>query len=137
MSAEPGIAAPKGRGPAARIDRGESELKAARIATIIANMERWRWLPHDLGPAYVMVNIADYTLKVVNLKKTVWLTRIVVGQPGNHATPPLTQTISYITINPTWNVPPSMIRNEYLPALERDLTALMRIGLRMGRNEDG
>jgi L,D-transpeptidase YcbB len=136
VSAEPGIAAPKGRG-AARIDRGESEPKAARIATIIANMERWRWLPHDLGPAYVMVNIADYTLKVVNLGKTVWLTRIVVGQPGNHATPLLTQTISYITINPTWNVPPSIIRNEYLPALERDPTALMRIGLRMGRNEDG
>ena len=40
-------------------------------------------------------------------------------------------------LNPTWNVPPSIIHNEYLPALQRDPTALMRIGLRIGRNADG
>jgi L,D-transpeptidase YcbB len=45
--------------------------------------------------------------------------------------------MKYITFNPTWNVPPSIIRNEYLPALERDPTALARIGLRIGRNSDG
>ena len=137
MSAEPGIAAPKVTAAARGKDRGEPKSKAARIDTIIANMERWRWLPHDLGAAYVMVNIPDYTLKVVNLGKTVWSTRIVVGKPGNHATPLLADTMKYITFNPTWNVPPSIIRNEYLPALERDPTALMRIGLRIGRNDDG
>ena len=86
---------------------------------------------------YVMVNIPDYTLKVVNLAKTVWSTRIVVGQPGKYATPLLAETMKYITFNPTWNVPPSIIRNEYLPALERDPSALARIGLKVGRNEDG
>jgi L,D-transpeptidase YcbB len=100
-------------------------------------MERWRWLPRDLGIAYVMVNIPDYTLTVVSNGKPVWSTRIVVGQPGNHATPMLAETIKYITFNPTWNVPPSIIRNEYLPALARDPTALARIGLRIGRNSDG
>jgi murein L,D-transpeptidase YcbB/YkuD len=69
--------------------------------------------------------------------KPVWSTRIVVGQPGKHATPLLAETIKYITFNPTWNVPPSTIRNEYLPALARDPTALARIGLRIGRNSDG
>ena len=107
------------------------------IDTIIANMERWRWLPRDFGAAYVLVNVPDYTLKVVNLGKTVWSTRIVVGKPGKYATPLLAETMKYITFNPTWNVPPSIIRNEYLPALERDPGALARIGLKVGRNEDG
>ena len=118
---------------------GGSQFKvsSAKIDAILANMERWRWLPRDLGAAYVMVNIPDYTLTVMNNGKSVWSTRIVVGQPGNHATPMLAETIKYITFNPTWNVPPSIIRNEYLPALARDPTALARIGLRIGRNSDG
>ncbi len=81
---------------------------------IIANMERWRWLPRDLGRAYVMVNIPDYTLKVMDHGAMVWTTRIVAGQPGEKATPLLSETMKYITVNPTWNVPPSIINNEYL-----------------------
>ena len=111
--------------------------QTSRIDVILANMERWRWLPRDLGAAYVMVNIPDYTLTVTNDGKSVWSTRIVVGQPGKYATPLLAETMKYITFNPTWNVPPSIIRNEYLPALARDPTALARIGLRIGRNSDG
>ena len=94
-------------------------------------------MPHDLGATYVMVNIPDYTLKVVKDGKTVWSTKIVVGKPGDHATPLLTETMKYITVNPTWNVPPSIIRNEYLPALARDPGALARVGLQVGRNPDG
>ena len=45
--------------------------------------------------------------------------------------------MKYITVNPTWNVPPSIIRNEYLPALARDPGALARIGLQIGHNKDG
>ena len=98
----------------------EAKPKTASADTIIANMERWRWMPHDLGATYVMVNIPDYTLKVVQNGKTVWQTKIVVGKPGDQATPLLTETMKFITVNPTWNVPPSIIRNEYLPALARD-----------------
>ena len=115
----------------------QAKVPAARIDAILANMERWRWLPRELGTAYVMVNLPDYTLTVLKDGKLVWSTRIVVGQPGKHATPLLAETIKYITFNPTWNVPPSIIRNEYLPALARDPTALARIGLRIGRNSDG
>ena len=116
---------------------GQGKVAGAAIDAILANMERWRWLPRDLGAAYVMVNIPDYTLTVVNNGKPLWSTRVVVGQPGKHATPLLSETMKYITVNPTWNVPPSIIRNEYLPALARDPTALARIGLRIGRNSDG
>jgi len=115
----------------------EARLRSSTIGTIIANMERWRWLPHDLGEAYVMVNIPDYTLKVVDHERTAWSTRIVVGKVGRMATPLLSETMKSITINPTWNVPPSIVRNEYLPALEQDPDALSRIGLKIQQNRDG
>ena len=119
--------------------RNAAEVKptTASVDTIIANLERWRWMPHDLGDAYVVVNIPDFTLKVVQNGKTSWQTRIVVGKVGNQATPLLTETMKYITVNPTWNVPPSIINNEYLPALARDPNALARVGLKIGRNSDG
>ena len=112
------------------------------IDTVIVNMERWRWLPRDLGAApigdaYVILNIPDYTLKVMQRGEQVWTTRVVTGQPGIHATPLLTETMKYITVNPTWNVPPSIVYGEYLPALQQDPTVLQRMGLRLDRNPDG
>jgi L,D-transpeptidase YcbB len=67
----------------------------------------------------------------------VWTTRVVTGKPGNHATPMLTETMKFITVNPTWNVPPSIIYNEYLPALQQDPTVLQRMGLKLERARDG
>jgi murein L,D-transpeptidase YcbB/YkuD len=112
------------------------------IDTVIVNMERWRWLPRQLGApslgnAYVILNIPDFTLKVMQNGGQVWTTRVVTGKPGNHATPLLTETMKFITVNPTWNVPPSIIYNEYLPALQQDPTVLQRMGLRLERNRDG
>ncbi len=94
-------------------------------------------MPRDLGKAYVMVNIPDYTLKVVRDGQMVWTTRIVVGKPGNLATPITSAMMTHITVNPTWNVPPSIIQNEYLPALQQDPHAMERIGLKLTRNPDG
>jgi murein L,D-transpeptidase YcbB/YkuD len=137
-NADTGTLGTKIKTPRAHQNRhSQAKIPAAATDAILANMERWRWLPRDLGATYVMVNIPDYTLTVVDDGKSVWSTRIVVGQPGKHATPLLAETMKYITFNPTWNVPPSIIRNEYLPALARDPTALARIGLRIGRNSDG
>ena len=47
---------------------------------ILANMERWRWMPHDLGKFYVMINLPDYTASVFNKGKRIWKTRIVIGK---------------------------------------------------------
>jgi murein L,D-transpeptidase YcbB/YkuD len=101
-----------------------------QIDTIIANMERWRWYPHDLGNAHVVVNQPDFTLKVMHNAVQVWTTRIVIGKPSM-PTPLLSETMKSITINPTWNVPPSIVYNEYLPALAQDPTVLARMGLRV------
>jgi L,D-transpeptidase YcbB len=119
-----------------------SPKRNKQIDTVVVNMERWRWLPRDLGTpsigdAYVILNIPDYTLKVMQHGAQVWTTRVVTGQPGIHATPLLTETMKFITINPTWNVPPSIIYNEYLPALQQDPTVLQRMGLRLDRARDG
>jgi murein L,D-transpeptidase YcbB/YkuD len=119
-----------------------SPKRDRQIDTVIVNMERWRWLPRDLGArsigdAYVILNIPDYTLKVMQNGAQVWTTRVVTGQPGVHATPLLTETMKFITVNPTWNVPPSIIYNEYLPALQQDPTVLERMGLRLEHGRDG
>ena len=106
------------------------------VDIIIANMERWRWMPRDLGHTYVMVNIPDFTLRVVRDDKLVWKTKVVVGKP-NLPTPLLSAEMKFITVNPTWNVPPSIINNEYLPALQQDPQAMERIGLKVEQNRDG
>ena len=127
-------------------DRTIASLNAPKrdrqIDTVVVNMERWRWLPRDLGApsigdAYVILNIPDYTLKVMQRGAQVWTTKVVTGKPGIHATPLLSETMKYITVNPTWNVPPSIVYGEYLPALQQDPTVLQRMGLRLDRNPDG
>jgi len=118
------------------------EKKVARgpaadpIDTIIVNMERWRWLPRDLGNPHVIVNIPDFRLTLFDHDKVYWSTKIVVGKP-NHVTPLLSAEMKFITVNPTWNVPPSIIENEYLPALQADPQALDRIGLKLTQDADG
>jgi murein L,D-transpeptidase YcbB/YkuD len=110
--------------------------RADVIDTVIVNMERWRWISRDLGNAHVMLNIPNYTLRVMHNGKEAWNTRVVVGKPSTQ-TPLLFETMKFITVNPTWNVPPSIVRNEYLPALAQDPTVLARMGLKVVNNRDG
>jgi len=104
--------------------------------TIIANLERWRWMPHEIGKTYVMVNLPDFTLRVVQNGHQLWMTKIVDGKP-NLPTPIMSADMKYITVNPTWNVPPSIIAREYMPVLRQDSTALERMGLKVTTNPDG
>ncbi len=109
------------------------------IETVIVNMERWRWLPRKLGntqDTYVVVNVPDYTLSLMHDGNVYWKTKIVAGKPDK-ATPMTSAQMKYITVNPTWNVPPSIIENEYLPALQQDPDALERIGLKIRQDPDG
>jgi murein L,D-transpeptidase YcbB/YkuD len=107
-----------------------------QIDAIVSNMERWRWLPRDLGKSYVMVNIPDFTLKLMHNGVATYKTRIVVGKPGMPS-PSFSAKIETIQVNPTWHVPQSIIYNEYLPALQQDPTVLARMGLVMERARDG
>jgi len=115
---------------------GESRASHNTIDTIVVNMERWRWYARDLGNPHVVVNIPDYSLTLWNNDKVYWHSKIVVGKP-NKATPLISAEMKFITVNPTWNVPPSIIENEYLPALREDPDALDRIGLKVEQRPDG
>ena len=116
-----------------KIDRASNDP----IDTIVVNMERWRWFPRDLGNPHVIVNVPDYRLTLWNDGKVYWTTKIVAGKAGSHATPMISAEMKFITVNPTWNVPPSIIQNEYLPALQEDPGALDRIGLKVEQAADG
>ncbi len=106
------------------------------IERVIVNMERWRWLPRDLGHTYVMVNVPDYTLKVVHEHREQWHTKIVAGKPQT-PTPLLSATMENVLVNPSWHVPQSIIRNEFLPRYGRDPNIFARMGLEVKRNHDG
>jgi L,D-transpeptidase YcbB len=111
--------------------------KTRKIEAVLATMERWRWMPRELGKTHVVLNIPDYYLRVYNNGEKVWQTRTVVGKP-DHETPLLTETMKFITLNPTWNVPQSIIYKELLPIYETsDPQIFERQGLKMERNPDG
>jgi len=83
---------------------------------IIANMERWRWMPEDLGNFHVFVNIPEFRLAIQKNGQETYTTRVVVGTPKNQ-TPVFSDNIRHIVVNPYWNVPPSIANNEIAPRL--------------------
>jgi murein L,D-transpeptidase YcbB/YkuD len=93
-------------------------------------MERLRWLPKTLGERHVFVNQAAYMLKVVEDGREVWRTKVIVGKP-NSQTVAFSDNMERIVFNPSWGVPPSIMKNEMIPRLTRDPGYLDRIGYRV------
>lgn len=87
----------------------------ASAEDIIANMERWRWTPKNLGDFFVFVNVPEFRLEVRSGETVRHATRVVVGKP-KHATPIFSDEIEHVVVNPYWNVPLSITKNELLPA---------------------
>lgn len=81
----------------------------ARQQVIRTNMERWRWLPRDLGTRYVYVNVPEYMVRVVGKGKNIATYRAIVGAPKT-ATPQLDSTAVGMIIHPTWTIPQSIIK---------------------------
>ncbi|SFC71474.1 L,D-transpeptidase family protein [Devosia psychrophila] len=88
-------------------------------ADIIANMERWRWMPRDLGQFNVFVNIPEFRLAISRDGVEEYTTRVVVGTVKNQ-TPVFSDNIRHIVVNPYWNVPSSIIKGEIAPAVMRN-----------------
>jgi L,D-transpeptidase YcbB len=86
-----------------------------RIGAIMANMERWRWLPQNLPVNRVQVNIAAAVLTVFEGDAPIASMRAVTGRPGGNETPMLQSSIHSIVINPPWNVPSSIATKELWP----------------------
>ncbi|WP_228257324.1 L,D-transpeptidase family protein [Marinobacter sp. NP-4(2019)] len=90
-----------------------------KLVQLDANLERWRWLPEDLGDTYIIVNIAGFELRMVKEGKEVLKTRVIVGRPYRQ-TPVFSDRIRYLVFNPTWTVPRSIMIEDQLPTIRRD-----------------
>lgn len=99
--------------------------KEERIEQAIVNLERWKWFPHDFGNEYLIVNLPDYKLKYIIEKDTVAEHTLVVGKKSRQ-TPILTSKISNLVFNPTWTVPPTIIKEDLTPAATRNLNYFTR-----------
>jgi L,D-transpeptidase YcbB len=101
-----------------------------RIRQVELNLERWRWIPRDLGDTHVLVNIPGFELELDQGHGDPWRTRVIAGKAFT-PTPVLSDRIVAIVVNPPWNVPESIAKNELLPELRKNPTALERKGIRV------
>jgi L,D-transpeptidase YcbB len=90
-----------------------------RIRQIEINMDRWRWLPRDLGPRHVHVNVPEYRLIVREGGRTVLESKVVVGTDDNR-TPIFSDQMTHLVFSPYWNIPESIALKETLPAIRKD-----------------
>ena len=99
-----------------------------RIKTVIANMERWRWLPRNLGDRHLMVNIPEFRFRVMNQNQVVHSERVVTGKRTNQ-TAVFSDEMEFIVFNPNWYPPQSIIRNEIIPGARRNPQYISRNNL--------
>lgn len=109
---------------------------ADRLRTIELNLERWRWMPEDLGDRYIAVNIPAYDMWVVDGGERVLEMPVIVGKRMNQ-TPVFSDTMTFLVLNPSWHVPESIATAEILPKIRRDPSYARREGLELTRTVDG
>jgi L,D-transpeptidase YcbB len=97
----------------------------ARIRQIELNLERWRWLPRDLGDRYILVNVPEMRLRVFEKGRIPLAMNVVVGTKATQ-TPIFNDEMSYLVFSPYWNVPDSIAQGETLPGMMRDPAYLAR-----------
>jgi L,D-transpeptidase YcbB len=96
-----------------------------RIRQIELSMERWRWLPRDLGDRHILVNIAGMDMDVMQGDSSIFHSRVLVGQ-RYRKTPVFSDRMTYLVINPTWTIPPGILEEDKLPLIREDPDYLAR-----------
>lgn len=109
---------------ALRVSRDE------RIAQLEMNLERWRWLPRELGSRHVLVNIPEFVLRLREDGRDVLEMPVVVGRDARR-TPVMSDQIRYMVLNPFWEVPPKLAVQDKLPEIVKDPEYLSRNGFRV------
>lgn len=105
-------------------------IPAARMDQLRVNLERFRWLAREMEPTLLLVDIAGAHLTFYRDGQALWQTRTQVGRAAR-PTPLLKSAITHITLNPTWTVPPTILREDKLPHIQRDPGYLANHGLRV------
>jgi murein L,D-transpeptidase YcbB/YkuD len=103
-----------------------------RIRQVALNLQRWRWMPDDLGERHFLVNIPYFHLIAREAGKPVMDIRVVVGKPGNN-TPIFSEDMETVVFSPYWNIPDTIAENETAPAVARDPNYLARQGIEVLR----
>ncbi|MCG6887666.1 MAG: L,D-transpeptidase family protein [Proteobacteria bacterium] len=103
---------------------------ARRIEQIKLNMERWRWLPRDLGQRYLMVNIPGFELVAMEDGRPKFTMRVIIGT-SERPTPVIMSSVHTIIFNPFWTVPDTIVINDFLPKQQRNPTYLKSRGIRV------
>jgi L,D-transpeptidase YcbB len=94
---------------------------ADRVRQLQLTLERWRWLPSEFSAPPIIVNVPDFRLRALDEKNTVGFDmRVVVGKALRTQTPVFTREMTFVVLRPYWNVPPSILRGEIVPAIKRD-----------------
>src|SRR5271166_1964629 len=96
----------------------EPARAARRRAAILANMEMWRWEPRNMGERRIEVNIPDFSVEVFDGDAVIHSARVIVGKPST-PTPIFSNVMRYVLVNPSWQLPDSIIKKEILPRLSR------------------
>jgi murein L,D-transpeptidase YcbB/YkuD len=108
-----------------------------RLRQLLINMERMRWMPNEpRSDNLVVVNIPEFVLHMYEGKNKVWDMNVVVGKEG-HNTMMFTGDLNQVVFSPYWNVPPSIVKNEILPALSRNPGYLESQNMEIVGNEGG
>jgi L,D-transpeptidase YcbB len=100
----------------ASVNAASSGANARERAAILANMEMWRWEPRDMGERRIEVNLADFSVAVLEGDRVIHQARVVVGKPET-PTPIFSDVMRYVLINPSWQVPDSIIKKEMMSKL--------------------
>jgi murein L,D-transpeptidase YcbB/YkuD len=110
--------------------------KQDRKAQIIANLERWKWYPNDLGTHYIIVNLPEFKLNYVYQNDTIATHNVVVGTP-KRMTPILSSKLSNFVFNPTWTIPPTIIKEDLQPSASKNRSyfALRRLTIYNSKGE--
>ncbi len=106
-----------------------------RIGQVALNLERWRWLPDDLGARHFRVNIPYFHLEAYEQGRVVLDIRAVVGKPGNE-TPIFSERMTHVVLSPYWNIPPNIATDETMPAAWADPDFLDRQNIEVVRVSD-
>ncbi len=103
------------------------------VQKIEINMERWRWLPRNLGERYIFVNIANFEMAVIEFQKAVLDMKVVVGKYYRR-TPIFSEMMSYLVLNPFWNVPNTIANQDILPGVKEDRNFLYDRNIKVIQN---
>lgn len=108
----------------------------ARIQQLLVNLERWRWLPAELGERHVLVNLPAYELVAVEREEPKLRMRVIIGLE-DWRTPVFSEQMEYLVLNPAWYVPRRIANEEVLPLLQRNPRGASRLGIQVTRRDTG